>query len=110
MRSLGAGQSIDQPFGAIGLEVAPDLVELLPATAHHPAVLADVAEIARKLQQAELATCYLLLRGHVVLRDRLDVARNSILTPLGGGTATPARLAFGLWRSPRLGQRGLTVR
>jgi len=30
VRSLGAGQAVDQPFGSVGLEVASDLVELLP--------------------------------------------------------------------------------
>ena len=29
VRPLGAGQPVDQPIGPIGLEVAPDLVELL---------------------------------------------------------------------------------
>lgn len=65
---------VEQPVGSVGLEVAPDLVELLPAVTHDPARLADVAQIGRKLQQAELAPCYLGLRGHIVLRSRLDVA------------------------------------
>lgn len=51
--------------------------------------LADVAELAGKLEQGELAPCYLLLRGHVVLRSRLDVLCNTILTPAGSGVATP---------------------
>src|SRR5262249_31797778 len=52
-------------------KIPPDLIELLPAVADHPACLADVAEIAGKLQQAQLAACYLLVCGHVVLRSRL---------------------------------------
>ena len=71
VRPLGTGQAVEQPLGAIGLKVAPDLIELLPAIADHPARLADVAEIARQLQQAQLAACYLLVCGHVVLRSRL---------------------------------------
>jgi hypothetical protein len=68
VRPSGAGQEVEQPIGAVGLKVAPDLIELLPAIADHPARLADVAEIAGQLQQAQLAACYLLVCGHVVLR------------------------------------------
>src|SRR5262245_11912444 len=45
MRWAGAGDLVEQPLGAIGLEVAADLVELLAAIAHYPTGLADVAEI-----------------------------------------------------------------
>lgn len=48
MRSPGAGQPVDQPLGAIGLEVATDLVELLARVAHHLAGLRDVGEFARQ--------------------------------------------------------------
>src|SRR6516165_6543458 len=53
-------------------ESCADLVELLPTVADHPARLADVAEIAGELQQAQLAAGYLLVCGHVVLRSRLE--------------------------------------
>jgi hypothetical protein len=68
MRRAGAGDPVEQPVGAIGLKVPTDLVELLARIAHHPAGLADVAEFGRELQQAALAACYLLVRGHVDLR------------------------------------------
>ena len=107
--AAGAGQPVDQPLGTKGLEVPADLVELLPAVAHHPAGLAHVAQIGGKFQQAQFAACYLLVRGHVVLRSRLDVARNTILIPPGGGMATPAR-ALGTLVVQRPTRRGPTVR
>jgi hypothetical protein len=68
MRRAGTGQAVEQPVGAVSLEVPADLVELLARIAHHPAGLADVAELGRELEQAALAPCYLLVRGHVDLR------------------------------------------
>jgi hypothetical protein len=68
VRGAGADQAVEQPVGAIGLEVPADLVELLARIAHHPAGLADVAELGGELEQAALAPCYLLFRGHVDLR------------------------------------------
>ena len=67
----------------------------LAAVADDAAGLADVAELAGKLEHGELAPCYLLLRGHVVLRSRLDVLCNIILTPAGSGVATPGIAALG---------------
>ena len=58
---------VDQAGGTVGLVVAADLVELLPAVADQLAGPADVAEILRQLEQAELAPCYPLIRGHVDL-------------------------------------------
>jgi len=69
VRAAGAGQTIEQPVGAEGLEVPADLVELLARVAHHPTGSADVAELGRELEQAALAPCYLLCRGHVDLRS-----------------------------------------
>jgi len=63
----GARHAVEQPVGAVGLEVAADLVELLAGIAHHLAGLADVPQVAREFEQAQLAPCYLLVRGHVVL-------------------------------------------
>jgi hypothetical protein len=71
MRIARAGQPVDQTVRAVGLEVAPDLVELLAAVADHLAGLRDVAEVGRQFEQAELAPCYLLFRGHVALRRGL---------------------------------------
>ncbi len=51
MRAPGAGQPVDQPLGAIGLEVAPDLVKLLAGIAHQLAGPADIGKFRRKLQQ-----------------------------------------------------------
>jgi hypothetical protein len=39
---LGTGETIQEALGSIGLEVAADLVKLLPRIAHHLAGLADV--------------------------------------------------------------------
>ena len=47
--------------------VAPDLVELLARIAHQFACPRYVPKVLGKLQQAELATCYFLVRGHTVL-------------------------------------------
>jgi hypothetical protein len=41
-RASPGRQAIDQPLGAIGLEVPADLVELLAGISHHPAGLADI--------------------------------------------------------------------
>lgn len=71
VRVARPGQPIDQPVRAVGLEVAADLVELLAAVADHLAGLGHVAEVGRQLEQAELAPCYLLFRGHVALRRGL---------------------------------------
>jgi hypothetical protein len=82
--------ALEQPFGAIGLEVAADLVELLAAVAHHSTGLADVAQFGRQLQQAELAPAISSARS---CRSPCEVGRlrcNSILTPPGSGVATPA--------------------
>jgi hypothetical protein len=40
-----SGDPVEQAVGAVGLEVAADLVELLAAVADDPAGLADVAEL-----------------------------------------------------------------
>ena len=65
VRPLRPLDLVDQAGGTEGLVVAPDLVELLPAVADQLAGLADVAEILRQLEQAELAPCYPHIRGHV---------------------------------------------
>ena len=95
MRVAGTGDPVEQAVGTVGLEVAPDLIELLAAVADDAAGFTDVAKLAGKLEQSELAPCYLLLRGHVVLRSRLDVLHNTILTPAGSGVATPGVAALG---------------
>jgi hypothetical protein len=53
--------AVNQPFGAVGLEVACDLVELLAGMAYQLADAADIREVASKLQDRELAACYLVL-------------------------------------------------
>ena len=47
--AFGARQAVDQAVRPIGLIVAPDLVELLPAITHDPARPGDVAQLARQL-------------------------------------------------------------
>lgn len=51
VRTSRAGQTIDQAIGAISLEVASDLVELLPGIAHHLAGSRYVRKFVRKIQQ-----------------------------------------------------------
>jgi hypothetical protein len=77
MRATRARKAVHQTIGAIGLEVAADLVELLAAVTHELAGFGDVAEVGCEVEQAELAPCYLLFRGHVALRRGVDVARNT---------------------------------
>jgi hypothetical protein len=96
MRSPGAGQPVQQPLGTIGLEVAPDLVKLLARIAHDLAGLADVGQLASQFEQAQLASCYLLLRGHVDPLWSGLKCRNSILTARSGMT-TPPRHAGAVW-------------
>jgi hypothetical protein len=40
---------VEQAFGAVGLEVAADLLELLAAVAHHPTGLGNVAQVGGQL-------------------------------------------------------------
>src|SRR5690606_32405448 len=49
------------------LEVAPDLVKLLPGIAHKLAGFGNVIEFGGELKQAELATSDFLFSGHVGL-------------------------------------------
>lgn len=69
MWSARPGQPIDQTGRAVSLEVAADLVELLAAVADQLAGLGHITEVRCQLQQAQLAACYLLFRGHVALRQ-----------------------------------------
>jgi len=56
MRVARAGDPVEQAVGAVGLEVAADLVELLAAVADDLTGLACTAELDRKLEQGELAS------------------------------------------------------
>jgi hypothetical protein len=49
MRWPSAGDPVEQAFGAVGLEVAADLLGVLAAVAHHPTGLADVAQTGDQL-------------------------------------------------------------
>lgn len=62
------GQMIGQPSPIIGLEAPPDLVELLVAIADDLAGLEYVPEVGGQFKQGQRATCYLLVRGRVVLQ------------------------------------------
>jgi hypothetical protein len=55
VRVAGTGDPVEQAIGTVGLEVAPDLIELLAAVADDAAGPADVAELAGQLEQSELA-------------------------------------------------------
>lgn len=56
----------DQAFGAVGLEVAPDFVELVAGTSHHLAGVGVVVEFAGQLEKRQLASRYFVGgRGHV---------------------------------------------
>jgi hypothetical protein len=48
----------------IGLEVAPDFVELLPEIAHHFAGAAHIRQFALEFVKRQLASYYLVFRGH----------------------------------------------
>ena len=67
VRASGAGQPVDQPVRPVCLVVAPDLVELLTRVSHDPAGPGDIAHLGGQFEQAELAPCYLVFGGHVVL-------------------------------------------
>lgn len=62
MRVARAGDPVEKAVDPVGLEVAPNLVELLAAVADDAAGRADIAKLAGELEQSELAPCYLLLR------------------------------------------------
>ena len=57
MRPFGAGQAIDQPFGAVVLVIAPDLIELLARVAYQFAGAADISEVLGKFRSRQLAPC-----------------------------------------------------
>ena len=77
----GGHVTVDQPFGAVGPEVPAELVELLARVAHHAAGLGDVVELGRKIEQRELAACYILIRGHDVSLGSDDGLAIAILNP-----------------------------
>ena len=85
VRSARTGQSVDQPLGAVGLEVTTDLVKLLARVPHYLAGAAHVVQLLGELQQRQLASCYLVLRGHVLSPGQGGMkGDNSILhTPQG---------------------------
>ena len=76
---------VQQTLGAVGLDVAPDLVELLARVAHYLAGPTDVIELLGQLQQRELAPCYLVLRGlfRLLVRVWMKVVTSSWYTPQG---------------------------
>jgi hypothetical protein len=90
MRSLGAGQPVDQALCSIGLEITPDLIELLAGVAHHLAGLGHVGKFRGKFEQRQLAPCYLLVRGHVGLLWFGLKSGNSIVNRFRSGMAAPA--------------------
>jgi len=61
----GARKPVDEAFGAEGLEVAADLVELLSGVSHELAGLGYVVEFVGQFKQAELASGDLDFSGHV---------------------------------------------
>jgi len=67
MRRLGPGDPVEKSLGSKGLEIAPDLVKLLPGIAHELAGFGNVIEFGGELKQAELATSDFLFSGHVVV-------------------------------------------
>ena len=67
MRAFGPRQAVNEALGSAGLEIAPDLVELLAGVTHHLAGAADVGKFCGEIVQGELAGCYLVLRVHVIL-------------------------------------------
>jgi len=71
MRIAGAANLVEESFGAEGLEVSADLVELLAGIAHDLAGFGDVVEVGSELQEGKLPTCRLLRYssdgGHSIL-------------------------------------------
>ena len=65
MGFLGAGEAVEEAFCTEGLEVAADLVELLPGVSHNLAGLGNVVEVGGEFEQAELAAGDFLFSGHV---------------------------------------------
>ena len=57
---LRTGQAVDQPFGAVGLEVAADFVELLAGIPHHFAGAAHVGKLRSQLQPPAAKACCVL--------------------------------------------------
>ena len=98
MRPLRAFDLVEQALGAEGLVVAADLVELLPAVADQLAGFADIAGSSaprlnlRQLEQAELAPCYPLSRGHAAFLAGVgDVWRHHATPQERHGHARPLR-------------------
>ena len=61
----GARKPVDEAFGAEGLKVAADLVELLSGVSHELAGLGYIVEFVGQFEQAELASGDLDFSGHV---------------------------------------------
>jgi hypothetical protein len=98
MRVLRPLDLVDQAGRTVGLVVAADLVELLPAVADQLAGFADIAGSSaprlnlRQLEQAELAPCYPLIRGHGDLLAGVPLAcGNTSATPAGAAWPRPAQ-------------------
>lgn len=112
VRALGAGQPVEQPVGAIGLEVAADLIELLARIAHQLAGVGDVAEVGGELQQRRQGNGDDVKHCHVrtcALRPRAtahDVRRDDVGNHQHGlGGDEPSRRCQGkrLAPSPQIG-------
>jgi hypothetical protein len=84
----GAGQPVEQAFRAIGLEVAADLVKLLARIAHDFAGSRNIGQFGGKIEQAELATCYLIGGGHRSSPVRVMGCLATPSNPLRSGPAT----------------------
>ena len=65
VRPLGTRESVDQAVRAVGLEVPPDFIELLSGIAHHFAGAAHIRQFAGDFEQRQLASFYLVFRGHL---------------------------------------------
>ena len=58
-------ESIEKTFGAVGLEIATNLVELLPGVSHDFAGFGNVVEILGEFEETEFATSDFDFSGHV---------------------------------------------
>ena len=93
----GTRHTVEQAFRTIGLEVAPDLVELLAGIARDLAGSGYIGKFRSKVEQRKLAPCYLVHRGHVGSPLRLGLKfANSILNPFRSSMATPRNLQAGV--------------
>jgi hypothetical protein len=87
-RPLRTGQAVDQPFGAVGLEVAADFVELLAGIPRHFAGAAHVGKLRSQLQPPAARACGVLSCPWRSFRLGSMLSQQRHQNPLESGSAT----------------------